>query len=63
VIAAASGLTLTKIKRIQEAGAQVISPASGMRAFQEAKSETPISPGKIEIHGNLTVIYECRPKK
>ena len=63
VIAAASGLVLDKIKSIQEAEARVIPAVSGMRAFKEAGAETPISPGKIEIRGNLTVIYECSPKK
>lgn len=65
-IAAASGLVLTRIKSIQEAGAQVIRPVSGIRALQAegmgAAAETPISPGKIEVRGNLTVVYECTKK-
>jgi uncharacterized protein YggE len=67
VIAAASGLALSKIKSIQEAGARVIPPVSSMRTLAAegvgAAAETPVSPGKIEIHGNLTVIYECSAKK
>ena len=67
VIAAASGLVLSKIMSIQEAGARIIPPVSSMRTLAAegvgAAAETPVSPGKIEIHGNLTVIYECSAKK
>ncbi len=66
-IANASGLVLSRIKRIQEAGAQVIPLVSGVRAMRAeglgaAEVETPIVPGKIEIRGNLTVVYECDKK-
>ena len=65
-IAAAAGLSLTKIKSIQEAGARIIPPPSNVRAFAAeavgAGAETPITPGKVEVHGNLTVIYECDKK-
>lgn len=63
IIAAASGLVLRLIKQIHEAEAKVIRP---MRAFKAegvgAAAETPISPGKIEVRGNLTVVYECTRK-
>lgn len=66
IIANASDLILTRIKRIQEVGAQVISPPRGVRAFQAeasvAGAETPVLPGKLEVHGNLTVIFECKRK-
>ena len=66
IIANASDLILTRIKRIQEAEAQLISPVRGIRAFQaEARvggAETPVLPGKLEVHGNLTVIFECKRK-
>ena len=65
-IAAASGLVLSKIKSIQESGARVIPSISSMRTLAAegvgAAAETPVSPGKIEIHGNLTVVYECAKK-
>jgi len=65
-IAAASGLVLSQIKSIQEAEARVIPPVSSLRTLAaegvSAAAETPVSPGKIEIHGNLTVIYECAKK-
>ena len=66
VIAAASGLKLSKIRSIQEAGARVIPPFSSMRTLAAegvgTAAETPVSPGKIEIHGNLTLVYECAKK-
>ncbi len=61
-IASAAGLTLKKIMRISESGAQVISPYLGVRAMKAEsgmKSETPIVPGKVEVRGSLTVVYEC----
>ncbi len=65
-IAAAAGLTLKKIKSIQEAGARIIPPASGLRALAAegvgAAAETPISPGDVEVHGSLTAVYECGQK-
>jgi uncharacterized protein YggE len=66
-IASASGLILSRIKSIQEAGARVIPAVSGVRAMRAeglgaAAVETPIVPGKIEIRGNLTVVYECAKK-
>ena len=67
VIAAASGLKLSKIRSIQEAGARVIPPVSRMRTLAAegvgAAAETPVSPGKIEIRGNLTIVYECSSKR
>jgi uncharacterized protein YggE len=66
IIAKASDLILTRIKRIQEVEAQVISPVRGIRAFQAETrvggAETPVLPGKLEVHGNLTVIFECKRK-
>jgi uncharacterized protein YggE len=66
VIASAAGLTLKKIKSIQESGARIIRPVSGVRAMQAnemaAAPETPITPGKVEIRGSLTVVYECTQK-
>ena len=65
-IASASDLILTRIKRIQEVEARVISPAREIMAFQAqarvAEVETPVLPGKLEVHGNLTVIFECKRK-
>jgi hypothetical protein len=64
IIAAASGLNLKKIARIQEADAEIL-PLRGIQTFKAAAVsvpapiETPVSPGKVEIQGNLTVIYEC----
>ena len=61
-IAAASGLALKKIKVIQESGAQVIQPYLGVRAMKAEsgmEAETPIVPGKVEVRGSLTVVYEC----
>ena len=50
-----------KVKSIRETGARVIPPTSGIRAMKvEAAAETPITPGMVEVHGNLTVIYEVR---
>jgi uncharacterized protein YggE len=66
IIASASDLILTRIQRIQEVEAQVITPVRGMAAFQaEARvggAETPVLPGKLEVQGNLTVIFECKRK-
>lgn len=63
VIAAASGLVIKKIKSIQEAGA-VVAPPGGIRAFKSEalEAETPIVPGKVEVRGSLTVVYECSAK-
>lgn len=63
-IAAAAGLSIKRILRIQEAGARVILPPSPLRAMQAeaAAPETPVSPGDVEVHGSLTVVYECRAK-
>ncbi|MBU0672793.1 MAG: SIMPL domain-containing protein [Candidatus Margulisbacteria bacterium] len=59
ILTKASGLKLIKILRIQEAQAQVID--GGLRAFKSEGEalNTPIIPGKIEVQGNLTVVYEC----
>jgi len=64
VIAAAAGLVIKRIKSIQEAGARIIPPASNLRAMaaEGAAAETPISPGDVEVHGSLTVVYECDKK-
>jgi len=66
IIANASDLILTRIKRIQEVKAQLISPGRGIRAFQEeariAGAGIPVLPGKLEVRGNLTVIFECKRK-
>lgn len=66
IIAKASDLILTRIQRIQEVEAQVISPPRGMRTFQAeasvAGAETPVLPGKLEVRGNLTVIFACKRK-
>jgi uncharacterized protein YggE len=65
-IASASDLILTRIQRIQEVEAQVIAPVRGGPAFQaEARLEgveTSVLPGKLEVRGNLTVIFECKRK-
>jgi uncharacterized protein YggE len=60
-IAAASGLIIKRIKMIKEAGAEVIRPFTGVQAFKaEGEAvETPIIPGKVEVRGSLTVVYEC----
>jgi uncharacterized protein YggE len=66
VIADAAGLVLKRIKSIQESGARVIRPASNLRAMaaegMAATPETPITPGKVEVRGSLTVVYECANK-
>jgi len=63
-IAAAAGLSIKRILRVQEAGARVIPPVSSMRAMaaEAAAPTTPVSPGDVEVHGSLTVVYECRAK-
>jgi uncharacterized protein YggE len=61
-IAAAAGLALKRIVRIQESGAQITTPKLGLRAMKAesgGEAETPIVPGKVEVRGNLTIIYEC----
>jgi uncharacterized protein YggE len=66
IIASASDFILTRIQRIQEVEAQIIAPVRGGLAFQaEARAggaETPVLPGKLEVQGNLTVIFECKRK-
>jgi uncharacterized protein YggE len=65
-IAAASGRKLGNILRIQESSARV-SPIMGMRAMAaestDAAAETPISPGKVEVQADLSVVYELSPKQ
>lgn len=67
IIATTAGLVLSKIKSIQEAAARVITPVNRTMAFKAegvgAGGATPISPGKVEVRGNLTVVYECNIKK
>jgi uncharacterized protein len=62
-IAAAAGLTLKKVVNISESGAQVIPPNLGIRTMKAEgvanTGATPIVPGKVEIKGSLTVVYEC----
>lgn len=64
IIATASGLVISRIVRIQEAEARVIPPISGIQALkaEAGAAETPIIPGKVEVRGNLTVVYECSKK-
>jgi uncharacterized protein YggE len=66
IIAAAAGQVLEKIVKIQEAEVRV-SPIVGMRALAAEgvgeAAETPVLPGKVEVRGSLTVIYECSAKK
>lgn len=61
-IASAAGLTLKKIINISESGARVITPYLGVRAMKAEsgmEAETPIIPGKVEVRGSLTIVYEC----
>jgi len=63
-IAQAAKIQLKKIKQIQESGTYVVPPAVGLRALKAegvggSEVETPIVPGKVEVRGNLTVVYEC----
>ncbi|NIM60051.1 MAG: DUF541 domain-containing protein [Candidatus Aminicenantes bacterium] len=66
IIAKASDLILTRIQRIQEVETQIIAPVRGMPTFQAqarvGETEAPVLPGKLEVHGNLTVIFECKRK-
>jgi len=63
-IAQASSLNLKKIKSILESDAQIIPPPAAFRSMQAAglgaAAETPITPGNVEVRGNLTVVYECQ---
>jgi len=65
VIANAAGLVISKIERIQESGAQVIPAQRNLMAFKAETDSmaTPVLPGKIEVRGNLTVVYNCALKK
>ncbi len=64
IIASASGLTIKKISTIQEAEARLISPIGRLQAYGAgeagAGASSPITPGKVEVRGNLTVVYECQ---
>jgi uncharacterized protein len=66
-LAAAANLTIKKVKQIQEANAQVISPLNNLKAMAldstGAGSETTVSPGKVVVKGEVSVLYECGPKK
>lgn len=59
-LAAAAGLSLTRIVKIQEAGAVVAE--NNARAFMAGKggSGTTVVPGRVEVKANVTVVYECR---
>jgi uncharacterized protein YggE len=62
-IAKVSGLTIAKIKQINEEGAQIfpqVQKLAEYRAEGIGGAETPVSPGNIKIQGSLTVIYECK---
>ncbi|OGC25010.1 hypothetical protein A2291_01680 [candidate division WOR-1 bacterium RIFOXYB2_FULL_42_35] len=59
-LAAVAGLTLVKISSIQEAGATVRDDARAFMASKESSGSTPVVPGKIDVVGNVTVIYECK---
>ncbi|MBN2057632.1 MAG: SIMPL domain-containing protein [Candidatus Saganbacteria bacterium] len=67
IIAAAAGLTIIGIKSIRETGAQVVPQVNRSIAFAAdgrggGRSETPISLGKVEVRGSLTVVYEAKEK-
>lgn len=53
-IALAAGLKLKQIKNITESGAL---PENAVRAMSSA-AETPVSPGLLEIRGNVTITYK-----
>ena len=59
-IANAAGLKIKNIKNIIESGAAV--PVSlefsGVRAMGGGGAETPVSPGLMEVRGNVTVVYK-----
>ena len=59
VIAGAAGLKLAKIKTIQEASAYVATDSFRAYKAESGAANTPIIPGKVEVRGSLTVIYEC----
>ena len=62
-IAKASNLTLIKIQNIQESAAEVFPRSIQAFKAEGEAMETPILAGKIEIRGNLSVVYECAAKK
>ena len=56
-IALAAGLKLKGIKSIIESGAVSPLVSDAVRPMAMAATKTPISPGLLEIRGNVTIIY------
>jgi len=58
-IASAAGLRLKGIKNIIESETTLPPPSADFMALRAASgTETPISPGLLEIRGNVTIIYK-----
>lgn len=59
-IAAAAGLRLGAVKSIIESGAIVpLNSEDSVRAMALGGAETPVSPGLLEIRGNVTLTYQA----
>lgn len=63
-LAKAAGVKLGKLITIQESSADLIIPRPRMVAQKVAEGGlgggTPVTPGEIEVHGNLTAVFEIR---
>ena len=60
-IAGAAGLKIKAVVSIAEKGVAVIQPVQNefaVRAMAAGGAETPVSPGLIEIRGNVTIVYK-----
>ncbi|MFA4844462.1 MAG: SIMPL domain-containing protein [Candidatus Margulisiibacteriota bacterium] len=58
-IAQAANLKLRGIKSIIESGAAVLPPSNQVvRAMSVAGENTPVSPGLVEVRGNVSVTYD-----
>jgi len=55
-IAAASGNKIKKVLSITESGAD--RPRISIGLYEERMASTPISPGQIEVSGNVTIVYQ-----
>ncbi|MFH1826309.1 MAG: SIMPL domain-containing protein [bacterium] len=60
-MAEAAGLSLKKIKVLQESSARIEPVYRGplMAEASMSSSNTPVSPGDVAVYGSVTVIYEC----
>lgn len=60
-IANAAGIKIKSVKNIIESGAAVPINLefSGARAMGAGGAETPVSPGLMEVRGNVTVVYRA----